>query len=336
MTAASKTVLLVTEKPFAAAAVTQIDDLLKSAGFSLEKLESYTEKSDLLAKIGDVKPFALIVRSDKIDEEVLKIGKANGLLLVVRAGAGFDTIDTKFARSEDIDVMNTPGANANAVAELVFGMIITSARNHYDGTSGFELRGKKLALYGFGAVARNVARIAKGIGMTVVAGDPFLTEEQIKAPVGENPGADEAVFCKVGDTPCDVGPEQLMALFSGSHVVSLHVPATDKTKGSINGDLVKAMGQKACLVNTARKEVVDEDSVAAAMAERTDLTYICDVGLSTGIQDTLGAKRVFTTAKKMGAQTAEANNNAGSMAAAQIAQYKASDAACQRCIVNKA
>ena len=175
--------------------------------------------------------------------------------MVVRAGAGFDTIDTAAARGLGIDVMNTPGANANAVAELVFGMVVTASRNFWDGTSGWELRGKILALYGFGAVGRNVARIAKGFGMTVVAGDPFLTEEQIKAPVGENPGADKAVFCKVGDTPCDVTPELLGNLFDGASVVSLHVPATDKTKGSINGDLIRRMAKKGCLVNTARKEV---------------------------------------------------------------------------------
>eukprot|EP00398_MALV-I-01_sp_L67-1_P000106 gene106-749_t len=451
----SNSVLRVTEKPFAAAAVDQIDELLKGGGFVLDKLEKYTEKRQLLEKIGQCKPYALIVRTDKIDMEVLQAGKETGLELIVRAGAGFDTIDTAGARGLGITVMNTPGANANAVAELVFGMVITTARNHYDGTSGWELRGKRIALYGFGAVARNVARIAKGIGMTVVAGDPFLTKEQMCSPVGENPGADEAIIFKQGDTVETVTNEQLLKLFSGCHIVSLHVPATETTKGSITGELVKSMGAKGCLVNTARKEVssvsilfssdqkcfgfctviktqfcaaphfkiawsavrkwgrwplakfgsrprcssrassseelkkmpkkqrskftcsinsrpggvegrlevavnvfmrhdkyvhalykgsvlqptdevVDEASVGAAMGERTDLTYICDVGLSTDIQTTLGDKRVMTTAKKMGAQTAEANNNAGSMAAVQISQFKSGDAACQRCIVNKA
>jgi len=191
-------------------------------------------------------------------------------------------------------------------------------------------------LYGFGAVGRNVARIAKGFGMTVVAGDPFLTEEQIKAPVGENPGADKAVFCKVGDTPADVTPELLGQLFDGASVVSLHVPATEKTKGSINGDLIRKMAKKGCLVNTARKEVVDEVSLEAALKECDKISYVCDVGLSTDIQKNLGDKRIFTTAKKMGAQTAEANDNAGAMAATQIAQHKSGDAACQRCIVNRA
>jgi len=296
----SKTVLLATEKAFAAGAVKDIENTFTAAGYALKKLENYKEEQQLLDAIADVD--AVIIRSDIASAKVMDAGKQ--LKLIVRAGAGYDNIDLPAAAERNIITMNTPGANANAVAELAFGMMITNARNHWDGSSGYELCGKSLAVYGFGAVARNLHRIAKGFGMTFSAYDPYLTREQI-----EGAGA---VYC-----------EKVEELFN-SQFVSLHCPATAETKNSINHALLSKMPKNAVLVNTARPEVVHEADLKKILQERQDFTYVADVP-PKNLADlhTLpdGPKRVFVTKKKMGAQTAEANSNAGIQAAQQIVGF---------------
>jgi D-3-phosphoglycerate dehydrogenase len=295
-----RTVLLATEKPFAAQAVADIDNTCKAAGYTLKKLEKYTEEQQLLDAVADVD--AVIIRSDIASAKVMDAGK--NLKLIVRAGAGYDNIDLPAAAERKIITMNTPGANANAVAELAFGMMITNARNHWDGSSGYELMGKSLAVYGFGAVARNLHRIAKSFNMKFSAYDPYLTKEQI-----EGAGA---IYCaKVED------------LFD-SQFVSLHCPATAETKNSINYALLSKMPKNAVLVNTARPEVVHEEDLKKLLEERKDFAYVADVppknlDVLHGLPD--GAKRVFVTKKKMGAQTAEANSNAGTQAAQQIVGF---------------
>merc|ERR1711904_455294 len=295
-----KTVLLATEKPFAAAAVTDIDNTLAAAGYTLKKLEKYTQEQQLLDAVADVD--AVIIRSDIASAKVMDAGKK--LKLIVRAGAGYDNIDLPAAADREIITMNTPGANANAVAELAFGMMIGNARNHWDGSSGYELQGKSLAVYGFGAVARNLHRIAKGFGMKFAAYDPYLSKEQIE-------GAGATYCAKVED------------LFN-SQFVSLHCPATDETKNSINYALLSKMPKNAVLVNTARPEVVHEDDLVKLLEDRKDFSYVADVPPKNlealhALPD--GAKRVFVTKKKMGAQTAEANSNAGIQAAQQIVGF---------------
>jgi len=295
-----KTVLLATEKPFAAGAVTDIENTCKEAGYTLKKLEKYTEEQQLLDAVADVD--AVIIRSDIASAKVMDAGK--NLKLIVRAGAGYDNIDLPAAAERNIITMNTPGANANAVAELAFGMMITNARNHWDGSSGYELMGKSLAVYGFGAVARNLHRIAKAFNMKFSAYDPYLTKEQI-----EGAGA---IYCaKVED------------LFN-SQFVSLHCPATAETKNSINFSLLSKMPKNAVLVNTARPEVVHEEDLKKILEERKDFSYVADVppknlDVLHALPD--GSKRVFVTKKKMGAQTAEANSNAGTQAAQQIVGF---------------
>jgi len=296
----AKTVLLATEKPFAAEAVTDIDNTLKAAGYTLKKLEKYTDEQQLLDAIADVD--AVIIRSDIASAKVMDAGKK--LKLIVRAGAGYDNIDLPAAAEREMITMNTPGANANAVAELAFGMMISNARNHWDGSSGYELMGKSLAVYGFGAVARNLHRIAKGFGMTFSAYDPYLTKEQIE-------GAGANYCAKVED------------LFD-SQFVSLHCPATAETKNSINYALMSKMPKNAVLVNTARPEVVHEDDLKKMLMERKNFSYVADVP-PKNLSDLLAlpdvGKRVFVTKKKMGAQTAEANSNAGIQAAQQIVGF---------------
>jgi D-3-phosphoglycerate dehydrogenase len=293
-------VLLATEKPFAAQAVADIDNICKEAGYTLKKLEKYTEEQQLLDAVADVD--AVIIRSDIASAKVMDAGK--NLKLIVRAGAGYDNIDLPAATERSIITMNTPGANANAVAELAFGVMITNARNHWDGSSGYELMGKSLAVYGFGAVARNLHRIAKSFNMQFAAYDPYLTKEQI-----EGAGA---IYCaKVED------------LFD-SQFVSLHCPATAETKNSINYALLSKMPKNAVLVNTARPEVVHEEDLMKLLEERKDFSYVADVPPKNlealhALPD--GAKRVFVTKKKMGAQTAEANSNAGTQAAQQIVGF---------------
>lgn len=291
-------ILVATEKPFAPVAVEGIRKIVEESGNELALLERGS-RANLLAAVADVE--ALIVRSDIIDRDVLDA--APKLRIVVRAGAGVDNIDLAYAREKAVVVMNTPGQNANAVAELVFGMLVSMARNRFDGTSGFELKGKRLGLQAYGQVGRNVARIAKGFGMEVSAYDPYL---------------DDAVLTAEGVTPV----HDLHELYSNNRFVSLHIPATPDTRGSIGRDLVALMPKGGILINTARKEIIDEASLLDILAERTDLMYIADVKPDREADFlALDAKRVMFTPKKMGAQTAEANINAGLAAARQIVDY---------------
>lgn len=291
----SMKILIATEKPFAAAAVKAMEEIITAAGIEVVKLEKYTEKKQLLEAVAAVD--GIIIRSDIVDAEVLDAAK--NLKIVVRAGAGFDNIDLAAASAHNVVAMNTPGQNANAVAELVFGMLLFQCRNHFSGAAGTELMGKTLGLHAFGNVARNVARVAKGFGMEVYAYDPFLTKEQI-----ESAGV-KAV-------------ESIPELYSTCQYVSLHCPATKETIGSINYDLLKTMPKNACLINTARKEVVDEAGLMKLMEERADFKYIADVkpAAADAFVEKFGT-RVFFTPKKSGAQTAEANSNAGIAAAKQ-------------------
>ena len=288
-------ILVATEKPFSAAAVAQIRQIVEEGGVEFAALEKYTEKQQLLDAVKDVE--GIIVRSDIIDAEVMDAAK--NLKIVVRAGAGYDNIDLEAATAHNVVVMNTPGQNANAVAELVFGMALFMIRHHFSGKAGSELLGKKLGLQAFGNVARNVARVAKGFGMEVYAYDPFLTKEQIEAAGAKAVGS-------------------LEELYKTCQYVSLHCPATKETIGSINYDLVKNMPKNGVLINTARKEVIDEAGLEKLLEEREDLRYIADV--KPNAADEFAAKfgdRVFFTPKKSGAQTAEANANAGVAAAHQ-------------------
>lgn len=291
-------ILVATEKPFAPVAVEGIRKIVEESGNELALLERGS-RADLLSAVADAE--ALIVRSDIIDRDVLDA--APKLRIVVRAGAGVDNIDLAYAREKAVVVMNTPGQNANAVAELVFGMLVSMARNRFDGTSGFELKGKRLGLQAYGQVGRNVARIAKGFGMEVSAYDPYL---------------DDSVLTAEGVTPI----HDLHELYSNNRFVSLHIPATPDTRGSIGRDLVALMPKGGILINTARKEIIDEASLLDILAERTDLMYIADVKPDREADFlALDAKRVMFTPKKMGAQTAEANINAGLAAARQIVDY---------------
>lgn len=291
-------VLVATEKPFAAAAVNGIREIVEEAGYEMALLERGTH-ADLVEAVADAD--ALIVRSDIVDRDVLDA--AERLRIVVRAGAGVDSIDLAYARERGIVVMNTPGQNANAVAELVFGMLVSMARNRFDGTSGFELKGKRLGLQAYGQVGRNVARIAKGFGMEVSAFDPYL---------------DDSVLEAEGVMPI----HDLKELYSANQFVSLHIPATPETRGSIGKALVELMPKKGVLINTARKEVIDEDSLLEALMERPDLMYVADVKPDREADFlALDPKRVMFTPKKMGAQTSEANINAGLAAARQIVDF---------------
>ena len=294
-----KKVLIATEKPFSKIAVDGIREVTDKAGYELALLEKYTEKSQLLDAVKDAD--ALIVRSDKVDAEV--VAAAKQLKIVVRAGAGFDNLDLDACTQHNVVAMNTPGQNANSVAELVFGMLVYGVRNFFNGSSGTELLGKKLGILAFGNVGRNVARIAKGFGMEVYAYDAFCPKEVI-----EQAGV-HAVDCQE-------------ALFDQCDIVSLHIPATPETKQSINYDLVGRMKKGGILVNTARKEVIDEAGLLKLMEERTDLKYLTDIKPDMDAEFAeKAAGRYFATPKKMGAQTAEANVNAGIAAAAQIVGF---------------
>ncbi|MFV0332023.1 MAG: 3-phosphoglycerate dehydrogenase [Dysgonomonas sp.] len=292
-------VLIATDKPFAAEAVNGIRNVIEQAGYELVLLEKYTEKKQLLDAVANVE--AAIIRSDIFDKEVLDAGK--NLKIVVRAGAGFDNIDLEAATANDICVMNTPGQNANAVAELALGMAVFAVRNFYNGTSGTELLGKKLGIHAYGNVGRNVARIAKGFGMEVYAFDPFLTAEAIE---------------KEGVKAVNSAEE----LYTTCQVVSLHIPATAETKNSINHALLSKMPKNALLINTARKEVINEAEMVKLMEERKDFKYITDImpGNHSEMNEKF-AGRYFSTPKKTGAQTAEANTNAGIAAANQIVDF---------------
>lgn len=288
-------VLIATAKPFAAEAVQGIKKEFEGTGHEVVLLEKYETNEQLLDAVKDVD--AMIVRSDKITAEVLDAAK--NLKIVVRAGAGFDSIDCQYAKEKNVVVENTPGQNANAVAELVMGMLVYVARNHFNGKSGHELMGRRLGLLAFGNVGRNVARIAKGFGMEVSAYDAFVPAEAIE---------------KEGVHACKDQKE----LFEISDVLSLHIPATPETIKSINYDMVNLMPKGGILVNAARKEVIDEEGLLKLMNEREDLRYIADIMPDKDEEFKKFGTRYFATPKKMGAQTAEANINAGIAAARQI------------------
>jgi len=288
-------VLVATEKPFAKVAIDGIRSEVEAGGHQLALLEKYTEKSQLLDAVKDAD--ALIIRSDKIDAEVLDAAKQ--LKIVVRAGAGYDNVDLAAATAHKIVVENTPGQNANAVAELVFGLLVFGVRNFYNGKSGTELMGKKLGILAFGNVGRNVARVAKGFGMEVYAYDAFCPKEAIEA------AGVHAV-------------DNQDALFEVSDIVSLHIPATPETKQSINYELVNKLPKGGILINTARKEVINEPELLKLLADRTDLKYIADIKPDADADFAKFEGRYFATPKKMGAQTTEANTNAGIAAARQI------------------
>ncbi len=291
-------ILVATEKPFAAAAVDGIKQEAQAAGHEVVLLEKYTEQQQLLDAVADAD--ALIVRSDKVTPEVLDA--ARQLKIVVRAGAGYDSIDTAYAKEKGVVVENTPGQNSNAVAELVFGMLVMAVRNFYNGKSGSELMGKRLGILAFGNVGRNVARIARGFGMEVVAFDEFVSKEKIE---------EQGVIAAASRDE----------LFQTCDVVSLHIPATPATRQSIGYDVVNSMKQGGIVVNTARKEVIDEEGLLRLMNERPDLKYITDIKPDADADFAKLEGRYFATPKKMGAQTAEANINAGIAAAKQIVAY---------------
>lgn len=292
-------VLIATDKPFAKIAVDGIRKEIEAAGYELALLEKYTEKQQLLDAVADAN--AIIIRSDIIDAEV--IAAAKQLKIVVRAGAGYDNVDLEAATAAGVCVMNTPGQNANAVAELVLGLLVYAVRNFYNGTSGTELKGKRLGIHAYGNVGRNVARIAKGFGMELFAYDAFCRDEDILAD-----GVEPTCSAKTLYQSCDI--------------VSLHIPATAETKKSINAELLGLLPKGAILVNSARKEVIDEASLVEFMESHPDFKYVTDIMPSN--HEEMVAKfpgRYFSTPKKMGAQTAEANINAGIAAAKQIVGF---------------
>ena len=292
-------VLIATEKPFAKVAVDGIRKVVVQVGYELVLLEKYTKKQQLLDAIADVD--ALIIRSDNVDAEVLDAAK--NLKIVVRAGAGYDNIDLAAATAHHVVAMNTPGQNSNAVAELALGLMVMAVRNMYNGTSGTELMGKKLGIHAYGNVGRNVARIAKGFGMQIYAYDAYCPDQ---------------VMINEGVTPLHSAEE----LYMTCDVISLHIPATPETKGSINHALLSRMPQGAVLVNTARKEVINEDELIQFMQIRKDFKYVTDIMPAADQKmHELFEGRYFATPKKMGAQTAEANINAGIAAAKQIVDY---------------
>ena len=293
-------VLIATEKPFAKTAVEGIESILKEAGYEVVRLEKYTDKAEFLAAVADVD--ALIIRSDKVTAEVLDAAKQ--LKIVVRAGAGFDNVDCAAAKAKGVVVMNTPGQNSNAVAELALGMMVYMARNQFNPGTGSELQGKTLAIHAYGNVGRLVGLKGKALGMNVVAYDPFIT--------------DDAVFERDGVKKMN----SIAELYAAADYLSLHIPATAETKGSIGYDLAMSMPKGATLVNTARKEVINEEGLMKAMEEREDLKYITDI--APDAKDLFAekfGKRYFGTPKKQGAETAEANVNAGLAAARQIVDF---------------
>jgi len=292
-------VLVATEKPFAPVAVKQIREIIENAGYQFALLEKYTDKAEFLHAVADAD--ALIVRSDVVDTAALQA--ANQLKIVVRAGAGYDNLDLETARKRNVVAMNTPGQNSNAVAELAVGMMVYIARNQFDGSPGTELKGKNLGIHAFGYVGRIVAGIAKGFGMKVFAYDPFL-----KDSVFEQDGV-----IRITD---------LKELYRSCQYVSIHIPATPETRNSINAELLTVMPQGAVLVNTARKEVVDEDALEIILKQRPDFRYVSDIAPDNAeklIKEF--PANCFFTPKKMGAQTSEANVNAGVAAAEQIVAF---------------
>ena len=304
-------ILLATQKPFAAAAVAGIREILEGAGHEVALLEKYADQADLVAAVADAE--AMIIRSDKVTAEVLDA--APKLKIVVRAGAGYDNVDLAAATAHGVVVMNTPGQNSNAVAELALAMMIFMARTQFTPATGSELLGKRLGVQAYGNVGRLVGQKARALGMEISALDPFLTDEQISSA-----GADPV--------------HSVEELYSISNYVSIHIPALPATIKSIGYDLITRMPKGGVLVNTARKEVIDEEGLMKALEEREDLRYVTDVMPDNyaELREKFGL-RVFATPKKMGAQTAEANVNAGLAAARQIVDYFATG--CTRFQVNK-
>ena len=291
-------ILIATEKPFAAAAVEGIKKIFTEAGFETVLLENYTDANDLIKAVADVD--ALIIRSDKASRQVIEAGK--NLKIIVRAGAGFDNIDLAAATEKGIVAMNTPGQNSNAVAELTFGLLVFMARANFKGGSGTELKGKKLGIHAYGNVGKNVARIAKGFDMEVYVFDPFVSKETI-----------EKDGLRVVDTA-----EQL---YSTCQYISLNIPATEKTKKSINFDLLSKMPKGVTLINTARKEVIDEEGLKNIFAARADFKYVSDIAPDCHSELLKFESRYYSTPKKQGAETSEANINAGLAAANQIVKF---------------
>ena len=292
-------VLVATVKPFAPAAVDNIREIVYKAGYALEVLEKYESQDDFKNAIADAD--AVIIRSDKATKEVIEAGK--NLKIIVRAGAGYDNIDLEAATANNVVAMNTPGQNSNAVAELALGMMVFQARNQFNGKAGTELKGKKIGIHAYGHVGQLVGKIAMGFGMEVYAFDPFIPNEKI-----------EALGAKAVDT--------VEELYSTCQYISLHIPANEKTKNSINSGLLSLMPEGATLINTARKEVIDEEGLLAIFEERPDFNYLSDI--APDCKNEIAAKhegRFFFTPKKMGAQTAEANINAGIAAATQIVDF---------------
>ncbi len=307
-----KKVLLLTDKPFAQVAIDGIQKVISEAGYELKLCEKYGTDLDRVKRVAaDVD--AMIIRSDKVNGDIMDA--APDLKIIVRAGAGYDNVDLEAATSRGICVMNTPGQNSNAVAELAFGMMVMAVRNFYNGTSGWELKGKKLGIHAYGNVGRNVARIAKGFGMEIYAFDAYCPKELIEAD---------------GVIPVD----SVEALYETCNVVSIHIPATPGTRMSINYNLLNRMPKNGLIVNTARKEVINEIELVKVMEDRADLKYVTDI--MPDDHSELAEKfagRYFTTPKKMGAQTAEANINAGIAAANQIVGFFKEG--CEKFRVNK-
>ncbi len=304
-------ILIATEKPFAAAAVNGIRETAAKGGLDVVLLEKYTDKTQLLEAVADAD--ALIVRSDKVTEEVINAAKS--LKIVVRAGAGYDNLDLPACTSRGIVAMNTPGQNANAVAELAISMIIYMSRNQFTPGTGTEISGKKIGIQAYGNVGRLVAKKAQALGMEVMAFDPFVADDIMKA-----------------DNVVPAG--SLEQMYSECNFISLHIPATPQTIGSIGYDLISRMPAGGCLLNTARKEIINEAELVKVLTDRPDLKYVTDI--AAGCQNELNekfGKRVFATPKKMGAETAEANINAGIAAARQIVDFFT--AGCTRFQVNK-
>jgi len=292
-------VLIATEKPFSTEAVVEVKGIFQEAGYEVDVLAKYPDHSDLVSAVSDVD--ALIIRSDKVNREVIEAGK--DLKIVVRAGAGYDNVDLEAATEKGVVVMNTPGQNSNAVAELALGMMVFMNRHGFNPAAGTELRGKKIGIHAYGAVGRIVGMIAKGFGMKVYAFDPFVDPVVIK---------NDGVVCE----------ESVENLYSKCQYISLHIPVTPETRGSVGYELLTSMPEGATLVNTARKEVIDEEGLLSVFGERNDFRYLSDIAPACREELEENYKsRVLFTPKKMGAQTAEANLNAGVAAAKQIVNF---------------
>lgn len=295
----TKRVLVATAKPFASQAVVDIKNICKEKGYELILNENYTEQSDLVNAVKDVD--ALIVRSDKVTSEVIE--NADNLKIVVRAGAGYDNLDCKAASQKDVICMNTPGQNSNAVAELAFGMMLYMARSKFNGKSGTELKGKTVGIHAYGNVGLNVARIAKGFDMKVIAFDPYV---------------DDAIMEADGVKPVGSVEE----LYNLSDYLSVHIPSIPATQKLIDLRLVSVMKPDATIINTARKEVINEEDMIKVFVSREDLKYASDIApvKADEMIEKFG-DRVYFTPKKIGAQTLEANVNAGVAAINQIIAY---------------